>query len=112
MSVSPVTAIESFGPYILSSMPPENKRSVEELANLTALLCNSLATWAVKTVIILDHLDCLNNHELVQLDRAISQLLQHSAQVRFMLLSKVIKPGPLRDNALLVDQDTAYRGEN
>jgi hypothetical protein len=112
MIASPVISVESFGRHLLTSIPPEDKRSQEELANLTALLSNSLATWAAKTMIILDHLEFFDNHELVQLDRAISQLLQYSGQVRFMLLSKVIKPGPLRDNALLVDQDSAYRGEN
>ncbi|KAH7009597.1 hypothetical protein EDB80DRAFT_713560 [Ilyonectria destructans] len=106
---SPVIEKESFGLHILSSMPPRNKRSMEELANLTALLCNSLATWTAKLIIILDHLDCLNDHELLQLDRAFSQLLQQSNQVRIMLFSKITKPGPLRDNAIFVDQDTVYR---
>lgn len=109
---SPVISVESFGYHVQKSMPPLDKCSTEELANLAALLSNSLATWAAKTMIVLDHLECLDNHELMQLDRVISQLLQCLGQVKFLLLSKVIKPGPLRDNALLVDQDTAYHGEN
>lgn len=64
-----------------------------------------------KLIIVLDRLESLDKHELAQLDRAIAQLLQHSGRVKFMLLSKVFKPGPLLDNALLVDQDTAYRGK-
>ena len=110
-AASPVISVESFGRHVLTVLPPKDRRSGEELANLAVLLSNSLATWAAKINIVLDHLESLDKHELVQLDRAIAQLLQHSGHARFMLLSKVFKPGPLIDNALLLDQDTAYRGK-